>query len=254
LEHGTNQIHDFNPGFGAPVNAAGDRTFWTSAIPDRSVDVHPGKGTATMLVSGLEVEDYFNLANALVDGPSVEATVSFDVRWAEPVTRTVTVSDPATDFDGRFLENQAEVSWSASEDGFTFVSDPASTSTKVFAEIGHEHNGTFFPGGSSAARGGREEPGVVLVTARPAALDSAALAVALVGSTSAPAAAWPAPLPPARHAGATGGTPASGTRPLQPAAAAGRLAPPEVLDHVFTDPGGRAAWDALRTDAIAWSV
>jgi hypothetical protein len=144
LAHHTNQIHDFNPGFGTPVNAAGDRTFWTIGIPDNSVHVQSGIGNAAMSVSNLHIEDYFNLGNALADGHSVEATASFSVNWTGPITRTVSVRDPSTQFIGRFREDTATVAWSGSEDGFTFVSNPASTSTTLFAETGHELNGLFF--------------------------------------------------------------------------------------------------------------
>jgi hypothetical protein len=147
LDNQTNQLHDFNPGFGDPVNAAGDRTFWTVAIPDGSVRVNPGAGKAEMKVDNLAIEDYFNLANALADGHSVEATVSFDVVWTGDVSRRVNVNDAAHNFAGEFAETRATVSWSASEAGFTFASDPASTSTSHFAETGHDHNGIFFPSG-----------------------------------------------------------------------------------------------------------
>jgi hypothetical protein len=149
LENKTNQLHDFNPGFGDPVNAAGDRTFWTVAIPDGSVRVNPGAGKAEMKVDNLAIEDYFNLRNALADGHSVEATVSFDVVWTGDVSRRVNVNDAAHNFAGEFAETRATVSWSASEASFTFASDPASTSTSHFAETGHDHNGIFFPSGGN---------------------------------------------------------------------------------------------------------
>ncbi len=142
----TNQIHDFNPGFGAPVNAAGDRTFWTVAVPAASIlQDNPGAGQAEMQVSNLALEDYFTLGNAFKDGPSVPATVSFDVVWTGDVTRRVNVNDAANGFAGEFAETPATITWSASENGFTFTSNAASTSTSVFAEVGHERNGIFFP-------------------------------------------------------------------------------------------------------------
>jgi len=36
--------------------------------------------------------------------------------------------------------------WSARVGHYQFVSDPASTSSSSFAEIGHERNGIFFQG------------------------------------------------------------------------------------------------------------
>jgi hypothetical protein len=35
--------------------------------------------------------------------------------------------------------------WTATVGDLTFVSDPLVKSSSVFAEIGHERNGTFFP-------------------------------------------------------------------------------------------------------------
>src|SRR5262249_10356743 len=102
-----------------------------------------------MHVQNLPVEDYFNLPNALADGPEVDATISFDVVWSTPITRRLnfqnsTAIDP---FAGEFVENQATVSWSASnENGFSFTSNPgnASTSVDVFNELSHVSNGIFF--------------------------------------------------------------------------------------------------------------
>jgi hypothetical protein len=145
LQHKTNQIHDFNPGFGNPVNAAGDRTFWTVPIPAsdiRSDNLRTGK--AEMRVTNLHIEDYFNLANALKDGHSIEATVAFDVVWGGDVTRRVDIRDTTTGFEGRFKEESATVVFAAQEDGFTFVSNPANTSSSAFAELGQERNGSFF--------------------------------------------------------------------------------------------------------------
>jgi hypothetical protein len=157
------QTHDFDPGFGPPVNAQGDRFFWTAAIPDRDVKVNFAAGKAEMHVRDLLLEDYFNLPNAAADGGppgpglgEVDATVSFDVVWDRPVTRRVNVRDTANDFAGTFVENQASMTWSASNElGFRFTANPGDFSTSVpeagpFAELGLERNGIFFPLGRSA--------------------------------------------------------------------------------------------------------
>jgi hypothetical protein len=151
----TTQTHDFNPGFGDPVNAQGDRTFWTIAVPNSDVQVtNLLGGRAEMHVRNLPMEDYFDLDNARADGPSAEATVSFDMVWSGPVTRTVSVTDAAHGFTGTFVENQVAVTWSGTNElGFAFDSNVGNFSTSVsgrtFAEIGREHNGVFFPGGTS---------------------------------------------------------------------------------------------------------
>jgi hypothetical protein len=163
------QTHDFNPGFGAPVNAQGDATFWTIGVPDSAVKFDLKTGRTELHVHDLEIEDYFNFPNAAADGDSVEATVSFDVVWSGLITRRVNVTDAANGFAGKFLENQVTVSWSASnERGFSFVANPGSFATSVpevgpFAQIGYERNGTFFtsllapPTTSAQAQSGQDQ-------------------------------------------------------------------------------------------------
>ena len=93
-----------------------------------------------MHVADLAVEDYGNVVNALQDGPSVEATVSFDITWSG-VKERVKIRNPSTDFGGEFIRNSATLVWSASESGFSFQSNPLGAG---FATIGHERNGSFF--------------------------------------------------------------------------------------------------------------
>jgi hypothetical protein len=105
-----------------------------------------------MHVSNLAMDDYFKLPNALADGPEVDATASFDVVWSGPVTRRLNVPDGTNgdQFAGEFVENQATVTWSGSNElGFRFTANPGDFSTTVrgraFAELGHERNGIFDP-------------------------------------------------------------------------------------------------------------
>ena len=248
----TNQIHDFNPGFGEPVNAAGDRTFWTIAIPDQDVRIPKGQGKAGMRVQDLEVEDYFNLGNALADGPSVDATVSFEVRWTPPVTRKVHVADPATEFDGTFLETHATVTWSASEDGFTFVSDPAPTSIQLFAETGRERNGVFFSASSSSAIRAHQPAGSE-AAAGPTRLDAAALVHALGSGAPAPVVAPSTPLAPSA-AMKPAATLAGNSQAAQSGLAASHLragaAISRAVDHVFLDLGSGGSLHAFGTEPL----
>jgi hypothetical protein len=104
------------------------------------VKVNFGNGSAAVHVADLEIEDYFTVGNALVDGPSVEAIVSFDVNWSG-VDARVKLRNTSTDFAGEFIRNSATLSWSAVESGFSFASDPLDSH---FGEVGHERNGVFF--------------------------------------------------------------------------------------------------------------
>jgi hypothetical protein len=122
----TSQVHDFNPG----IEASG--LFWTTPIERDSVRVNLGAGSASLHIVDLEIEDYGTVVNALRDGPSVEASVSFDISWSG-VDERVKIRNRST----------ATLDWSASnESGFGFQSDPLASH---FAEIGKERNGVFFP-------------------------------------------------------------------------------------------------------------
>jgi hypothetical protein len=100
-----------------------------------------------MRVTNADVEDYHTLKNAILEGPSDPASVSFVIRW-HGVKARVEVQDFELGFAGRFIEDSATVEWSARvpSTGFRFHSDPATTSKTTFAEIGSERNGVFFHG------------------------------------------------------------------------------------------------------------
>jgi len=109
------------------------------------IDAHPGNGSATFHLSDFDLEDFSNLANALTDGPGVDAVLeSLNIAWGGPGTR-VRTNNSANRFSLNSIENTATMEWSAhNANGFRFVSDPAATSTSFFAQVAHEHNSVFF--------------------------------------------------------------------------------------------------------------
>ncbi len=133
----SNQVHDFDPGLDNGL-------FWTVPIDKNSVKVDPGSGRASLVVSDLDMEDYFNVVNALQDGNSNEAAVSFEVHWA-PGIKHFKVRDEATGMAGEFIRNTATMAWSAESGGQSFVSGPEESSSSLSAQVGHERNGLFFP-------------------------------------------------------------------------------------------------------------
>ena len=96
-----------------------------------------------MTINHLEIEDYHDIANALMDGPSVPANVSFHMRWSG-VQKRIHLHDEQKKFDAHLIVDTATIGWSARRKDFRFVSNPANTSTTVFAAIGSERNGVFF--------------------------------------------------------------------------------------------------------------
>jgi hypothetical protein len=110
-----------------------------------SVDVQFGAGKGSMKGTNVSVGDYFNIPNGLFHFLSpVPSSCSFDIQWSGPVTDRSQVNDPTVGFGGEFVLSQAAMTWSASQDGFSFVSNPSTTS--VFAQLGQMRNGVFFEG------------------------------------------------------------------------------------------------------------
>lgn len=118
--------------------------FWTLQIPDDSVEVHPGAGSATYRVRDLSIADYVNFDGSFNNGPSTPATVSFEVRWSG-VDQRLNIKDDAARFGGEFVRGRAQMEWSAVVGDLEFRSDPLAASSSDFASLGTERNGTFFP-------------------------------------------------------------------------------------------------------------
>ena len=134
---GTGQVHDFNPG----IRESG--LFWTQPVAGDSVSFSLEHGVATLAVDDLDEEDYHNLHNALLDGPSESASVSFEMRW-RATEKPMRVTDDVHRFTGRFSLSDVQIEWSASTPTFHFVSDPASSTVNLRSVIGRERNGVFF--------------------------------------------------------------------------------------------------------------
>ena len=134
---GSGQVHDFNPGI--PPS----KLFWTQPVSDDVLNVDLERGTAKLDLADLDEEDYHNLANALNDGPSEAATVSYKMRWTATAP-AMQVTDAVHGFTGRFRISTVDIEWTAQTPTFEFVSDPANTSRNVRSVIGRERNGVFF--------------------------------------------------------------------------------------------------------------
>ena len=134
---GTGQVHDFNPG----IRESG--LFWTQPVSEDALEVDLQDGTATLGLDDLDEEDYHNLLNALLDGPSDSASVSFEMRW-KANAEAINVTDSVHGFTGRYQISTVQIEWSAKAPQFEFVSDPAGTTNNVRSVIGRERNGIFF--------------------------------------------------------------------------------------------------------------
>src|SRR5215469_3444162 len=102
-----------------------------------SIGIELGRTTASFQL------EHFALEATI---PHVPATVSLAMEW-QGLIAELEVRDLVNGFAGRYRECSATIQWSAEEAGFSFVSDPASTSVTRFAQLGRERNGIFFEGG-----------------------------------------------------------------------------------------------------------
>jgi hypothetical protein len=131
-------------------------------VDDDAVHVDFDKGQASLIVSGLDVYDDHDLANALTQGlglngdpdypypkippvAPIRAKASFDVEWSGILDMTQ-IDNFNQQFQGSFLSVGASINWSAEEDGFTFQSEVPNPSVNrnLFSVLGREKNGVFF--------------------------------------------------------------------------------------------------------------
>ena len=96
-----------------------------------------------MDVRGLELEDYHDVVNALLDGPSEEAKASFHIDWTRSSDRE-RFRHPPGEWSAKVMLNSARAEWSAETATARYVSDPAAPSFSLFEEVGHERSGVFF--------------------------------------------------------------------------------------------------------------
>jgi len=142
---GPNGAHSYDPGIAA------NSLFWTTAIPADSVDVHLGAGAAVLEVTNVPLFDAFTVGNSFSQAIArVPAVIdSLRIEWSG-IASTIQFSDATDKFAGYFLENSATIEVtvttpaSGSLHGFHFVSE--ATTESSFAQVGHDHNGSFFPG------------------------------------------------------------------------------------------------------------
>ena len=100
--------------------------------------------TASLRVKNLPVPDFHDVVRALQQQPPIAmATLSFDIEWSG-VLRRLRIENETDGFAGSYIEDKATAEWSAEQEGFKFVSDPASTSQNVYSVLGRERNGIFF--------------------------------------------------------------------------------------------------------------
>ena len=132
-----NQTHDFDPGI-APSGL-----FWTVPVSPGGAQFDLTAGTASLTVPNVPLLDYGTVPNALMHGKFTPATGSLQVTW-KASGAPVPMHDDKVGWGGAFMPATATCSWSAQTTGFSYVTDPASTSKTIFATLGREMNGSYY--------------------------------------------------------------------------------------------------------------
>ena len=142
--------HAYDPGT-SPTGV-----FWTAPIPEHSVKVNLEKGTASLHLTNVTVFDFFTVPNSIdpvhLQGVAAATLNTLHVEWSS-VMKSQEYNAPASAFAGTFLETSATIDVIVTTaavpahgiHGFRFVSDD--TTASLFAEVGQEQNGAFYPGG-----------------------------------------------------------------------------------------------------------
>jgi hypothetical protein len=128
------QLHDYSP----PIPASG--LFWTVPVSPERVEVDFGNGTASFRLSDYPIRDWGNARYATTSAPSVPARVSFHVRWGGLIDRGPR-EHKEQGWAGDYIQTDATITWSASEEGFTFKSEE---STSQWGVLGRQRSGSFY--------------------------------------------------------------------------------------------------------------
>jgi hypothetical protein len=134
------QSHDFEPGI------AESGLFWTRPVSSSTIRVLPDRGVARFH-GRVALHDYGNFFNAIrprPNPPPKPSHVTFDVRWlggGDPKQ----IRDPTFGFAGEFIDSQATIEFTASNDGSDIVyRSIAKGQHTLYAGVGRERNGIFF--------------------------------------------------------------------------------------------------------------
>jgi hypothetical protein len=133
------QVHDFNGG----ILKSG--LFWTLPLEDDGLWISRSGRRAVLRAEDVAVIDSFEFGGQL----ATPGRVSFRVEWraTAPLVprgrgRDVAPDDPAA-FLGDIAVATSTASFTGSEFGFSFRSDPGVSTDRTYAQIGRERNGAF---------------------------------------------------------------------------------------------------------------
>jgi hypothetical protein len=132
-----NQILDFHP----PIAPSG--LYWVVPIPKGGLITSPDGQTATLEIESVAVVDQPKWP--ALEAVGTPATMSFKLIW-KATDEKVVYDDPQKQFrvEGYRATAQIEAQVKVPSTGFSWKSDPLSSSQAKFALIGDEVNGRYY--------------------------------------------------------------------------------------------------------------
>lgn len=132
-----NQIHDLHP----PISPSG--LYWMVSVPRNGLTISPDGNTFTLEMQDVPVVDQPSWP--AVNATATPARMSFKMVW-KSTGETVKYEDPSKHFrfTGYRASSQMEAQIEVPAIGFSWKSDPLSTSKCDFALMGEEVNGRYY--------------------------------------------------------------------------------------------------------------
>ena len=113
-------------------------------LDEDSVQANPQQGRAELQLDHVRIPDFGSIPNSLMHGaPIGRGLLSLRLRW-HGGGAVEHKHDTTNDFGGRFVLGPASIQFRVQEGNFSYTA-AASRQTTVYAAVGRETNGVFFP-------------------------------------------------------------------------------------------------------------
>jgi hypothetical protein len=113
-------------------------------LDEDSVHANAQQGRAELELDRVRIPDFGNIPNSLMHHqPIGRGVLSLQLRW-HGGGAVENIHDTTNDFGGRFIHGPASIRFHIREGDFSYTAAAAGQTT-VYAAVGRERNGVFFP-------------------------------------------------------------------------------------------------------------
>jgi hypothetical protein len=113
-------------------------------LDEDSVQANPQQGRAELQLDHVRIPDFGSIPNSLMHKPPIgRGLLSLRLRW-HGGGQVEQIHDTTNDFGGRFVHGPASIKFHVQEGDFSYTAASGGQTT-VYAAVGRETNGVFFP-------------------------------------------------------------------------------------------------------------